>query len=164
MSKKQLLNLPETMDQVPPRSLPPEKPPRGRHPKAPKNNFFARPEARSVQSDGGKKGGSKSSRVGVPNGWSREELIEVRSKAEKTAKRKVKIMADEHNIEDSASKRALEYAVSVIEANVDATRDRLAAARLILDFTKQKPASKNEHTINKAEDFLAALAKEPDAE
>lgn len=73
-------------------------------------------------------------------------------------------MADEHNIEDSASKRALEYAVSVIEANVDATRDRLAAARLILDFTKQKPASKNEHTINKAEDFLAALAKEPDAE
>ncbi len=69
-------------------------------------------------------------------------------------------MADEHKIEDKAALLALEYAVEVVEAGLDPTRDRLAAARLVLDFCKQKPASKNEHTITKAEDFLAALAKD----
>ena len=34
------------------------------------------------------------------------------------------------------------------------TRERLAAARLVLDFTN-RPASKSEVTIGKAEEFLA---------
>ena len=33
------------------------------------------------------------------------------------------------------------------------TRERLAAARLVLDFTKSRPASKSEVTIGKAEEF-----------
>ena len=40
--------------------------------------------------------------------------------------------------------------------------ERLAAARLVLDFTKQKPASKNEVALTKAEDFLASLVTDTD--
>jgi hypothetical protein len=49
---------------------------------------------------------------------------------------------------------------------VGETRERLAAARLVLDFTKSKPASKSDVSISKAEDFLASLLQEdeqPDA-
>ena len=37
------------------------------------------------------------------------------------------------------------------------TRERLAAARLVLDFTKSRPAAKQEVTIGKAEEFLSSL-------
>jgi hypothetical protein len=43
---------------------------------------------------------------------------------------------------------------------VGETRERLAAARLVLDFTKSKPASKSDVSISKAEDFLASLLSE----
>ena len=44
------------------------------------------------------------------------------------------------------------------------TRERLAAARLVLDFTKSRPASKSEVTIGKAEEFLASLLDESEEE
>lgn len=69
-------------------------------------------------------------------------------------------MADELGIdidEDDAAREALEYAVGVIKTNKDGTRDKLAAARLILDFTKKKPATTGEIKMNAAEEFLDAL-------
>jgi hypothetical protein len=36
--------------------------------------------------------------------------------------------------------------------------ERLKAAKLVLEFTKAKPAAKNELTIQRAEDFLEDLA------
>ena len=36
-------------------------------------------------------------------------------------------------------------------------RERVNSARLILEYTKAKPASKSELAISKAEDFLASL-------
>ena len=74
-------------------------------------------------------------------------------------------MADELGIdldEDAGAKAALEYAVGVIETDKDGTRDKLAAARLILDFTKKKPATTGEIKLNAAEEFLAALADKED--
>ena len=70
-------------------------------------------------------------------------------------------MAEEMDIvldEDDAARKALEFAVEVVEADADGTKDKLAAARLILDFTKKKPAADSNVTINTAEEFLAALA------
>jgi len=75
-------------------------------------------------------------------------------------------MSKEHNIEDEYQKEALTTAVEVMRL-VGETRERLAAARLVLDFTKSKPANKSDVTISKAEDFLAALLQEdeqPDAQ
>jgi len=74
-------------------------------------------------------------------------------------------MSDKYNIEDEYQKEALSTAVEVMRL-VGETRERLAAARLVLDFTKSKPASKSDVSISKAEDFLASLLQEdeqPDA-
>ena len=68
-------------------------------------------------------------------------------------------MAEQYNIEDEYAKAALETAVEVMRMVGD-NRERVAAARLVLDFTKQKPASKNEVAISKAEDFLASLVED----
>ena len=65
-------------------------------------------------------------------------------------------MAEKFNIEDDYAKSALETAVEIMEVPGE-TRERLAAARLVLDFTKSRPASKSEVTIGKAEEFLASL-------
>jgi hypothetical protein len=95
----------------------------------------------------------------------RSEVEPIRTEAAAEAKRlKEKIMAQSDRQPDPRSEEALEYAISVVRADVDGTRDRLAAARLVLDFTKEKPAKTAELTIHKAEDFLAALAAEGDEE
>jgi len=75
-------------------------------------------------------------------------------------------MSEKFNIEDEYQKEALATAVEVMRL-VGETRERLAAARLVLDFTKSKPASKSDVSISKAEDFLASLLQEdeqPDAQ
>jgi hypothetical protein len=96
---------------------------------------------------------------GVPDGYSKEQIEPIRAEAKKEAERLVNIMADKFNIEDEYAKKALVTAVEVMNV-VGETRERLAAARLVLDFTKQKPASKNEVSLSKAEDFLASLVTE----
>ena len=53
------------------------------------------------------------------------------------------------------SKAALETAVEVMRMVGD-NRERVAAARLVLDFTKQKPASKSEVALSKLKTSLAA--------
>jgi hypothetical protein len=39
-------------------------------------------------------------------------------------------------------------------------KDKLTAARLVLEFTKAKPAAQAELTVKRAEDYLADIAKE----
>lgn len=68
-------------------------------------------------------------------------------------------MSDKYEIEDEFSKEALKTAVEVMRVDGD-TRSRLSAARLVLDFTKQKPVSKAEVTVGKAEAFLESLLEE----
>ena len=68
-------------------------------------------------------------------------------------------MAEKHNIEDEYSQEALETAVEIMRVPGE-TRERLSAARLILDYTKSKPVSKSEVAVSKAEDFLASLLDE----
>lgn len=68
-------------------------------------------------------------------------------------------MADKMGLEDGYAKEALVAAVEIVRTPGE-TRERLAAARLVLDFTKQKPASKNEVSISKAEAFLESLIEE----
>jgi len=95
----------------------------------------------------------------VPDGHTAETIKPIREKAKKDAKKVVKIMSEKFNIEDQYQKEALETAVEVMRLDGQA-RERLAAARLVLDFTKSKPASKSDVSIHKAEDFLASLLNE----
>ena len=44
------------------------------------------------------------------------------------------------------------------------TKERLSAARLVLEFTEAKPASKSDVTLHQAEVWLEELAAEDDKE
>jgi hypothetical protein len=96
----------------------------------------------------------------------RKKIERARKRGAKKAKAKVEQMAEELGIEldeDSAARKALEYAVAVVETGKDGTREKIAAARLILDFTKKKPATTGEVTLNTTEEFLKVLSeKEPE--
>ena len=62
------------------------------------------------------------------------------------------------------AREALETAVTEMRKKELASKDRLAAARLVLEWTKAKPAAESNVTIKKAEDFLADLAKDAENE
>ena len=141
----------------------------GKHPqKKPKNNYFSTlmstPEGRELRRPWSTKPRKNAGRPkGVPDGYRKHEIEPIRAKAKKEAKEVVKIMADKYNIEDDYSREALETAVEVMRVPGE-TRERLAAARLVLDFTKSKPVTKSEVAVAKAEDFLASLLAEDEAD
>lgn len=133
--------------------------------RAPKNNYFAElaktPEGRLKLSEFAKTKGSKrrGRPPGVPDGHSAKTIAPIRARAKLEAKTVVRIMSKKFNIEDQYEKEALETAVEVMRMDGQ-VRERLAAARLVLDFTKSKPATKSDVSISKAEDFLASLLTE----
>ena len=65
-------------------------------------------------------------------------------------------MAKDEEIDDVYAIEALKAAVEIMR-EPGQNRDRLTAARMVLDFTKTKPAAKSEVTIGKAEAFLESL-------
>lgn len=93
---------------------------------------------------------------GVPDGFRKEQIEPIREAAKEEAKDIVTIMSKKYDIEDEYSKEALGAAVEIMRVPGE-TRERLAAARLVLDFCRSKPASKSDVTVGKAEDFLASL-------
>tara|TARA_B110000967_G_scaffold59612_1_gene61136 strand:+ start:397 stop:918 length:522 start_codon:yes stop_codon:yes gene_type:complete len=147
------------------RAKSPPKPAKEPH-KAPKKNYFSTlmdtPEGRAKRLEWSTKARKNGGRPkGVPDGYRKETIAPMRAQAKKDAKRITEIMSDKFNIEDEYQKEALQTAVEVMRL-VGETRERLAAARLVLDFTKSKPALKSDVSIHKAEDFLASLLIEDD--
>ena len=126
-----------------------------------KNHYFSNlmktPEGRALRKEWSTKKRKNAGRPqGVPDGHTAETIAPVRAQAKKDAEKEVKIMTEKYNIEDEYQKEALKTAVEVMRIDGQ-TRERLAAARLVLDFTKSKPASKSDVSISRAEDFLASL-------
>ena len=99
--------------------------------------------------------------LAVPDGYTKATIEPLRNKAKEEAKKAVAIMTDEN--ENTHAKEALEAAVEILRTPGQ-TRDRLTAARLVLDFTKSKPVSKQEVTVGKAEAFLSSLLDQGDAQ
>ena len=117
------------------------------------------PEGRELRRQWSAKAKGKSGRPkGVPDGYRKETIEPILNKAKKEAKRIVDIMAEKYEIEDEYAKAALETAVEIMRVPGE-NAQRVAAARLVLDFTKQKPVAKSEVTVT-AEDFLSTLAEE----
>jgi len=142
------------------------KPPKKKYPqRAPKRNYFAdlakTEEGRELRKEWSNRPRKNPGRpAGVPNGHTAESIEPIRLKAKEEAKRVVKYMEDNgEKFEDHYAKEAMESAVEIMRTE-GGTRDRLAAARLVLDFTKQKPVTKSDVTVGKAEDFLAGLLAE----
>ena len=158
-----------TTKQRKPRAKSPSKVGKGAAPhKAPKKNYFSTlmetPEGRELRRQWSTKPRKNGGRPkGVPDGYRKADIDPIRAEAKRKADKAVKIMAKEHNIEDDYAQEALRTAVEVMQVPGE-TRERLAAARLVLDFTKSRPASKSEVTIGKAEEFLASLLTDEDDE
>jgi hypothetical protein len=99
---------------------------------------------------------------GSIDGYSRSELNKQRAIAKAEAKEMVKIM-EKKGFEvpkQEFAREAIEAAVETMRMTAINPKDKLAAARLVLDFTMSKPAAQSEVTVRKAEDFLADIAKE----
>lgn len=103
-----------------------------------------------------KKGGRP---LGVPDGYGDGKIKPIVEQAQKDAKKVVSIMKQDYEINDPRAEEALETAVEIMRTPVH-NRDRLQAAKLILDFTKVKPVAKSEVTLNNAEAFLSSLLDE----
>lgn len=98
---------------------------------------------------------------GQPDGMRKDEFFKTRDRVKEEAKKIVEIMEQKLKIEDTYAKEALETAVEIMRMPAE-SRSRLAAAKLILEFTKEKPSTKSEVTVAKAEDFLESILKQND--
>lgn len=70
-----------------------------------------------------------------------------------------KMAANEQLPDDPMAVEALQEAMTVLRSPIP-PRDKIAAARLVLDFTKSKPTARVEHTVKTAEDLLDEMAEE----
>ena len=104
--------------------------------------------------ENGKKGGRPR---GVPDGYSKETIKPARAQAKLDSQKVVELMSDK--LETEYEREALGTAVEIMRTE-GGNRERLQAARLILDFTRSKPATKSDVSISRAEDFLTSLLEE----
>lgn len=107
-------------------------------------------------------------RKGVPNGWAgrRAEADAARAVAQADSIRVYDAMVEQNLLlatNGSDAERAEVALKGVIAISLDVTqppRDRMAAYRTVLEYTKVKPASRADLTVSRAEDFLSGLIGE----
>lgn len=116
-------------------------------------------------------GGKAATRRGVPNGWGTKRLRKRRDRIIEAAKIKAnnvidKLIANGTLDKDGAGNEALKAATEIVlavdaetEAHAYTVRDRLTAAKLVLEYTMSKPAEKKNVTVS-AESFLSGLLDE----
>jgi hypothetical protein len=101
--------------------------------------------------------------LGSIDGYSKTELTKQRKVAKEEAKGIVKYMEETKGFvvpKAEFAREAIVAAVETMRMEAISAKDKLAAARLVLDFTLAKPASQAEVTVKRAEDFLADIAVE----
>ncbi|WP_333571501.1 hypothetical protein [Sphingomonas sp.] len=95
---------------------------------------------------------------GKPRGLTHAQWTAVKEEAKRDAKRIIAKMKDAGQLpDDPRAVEALEKAVTTLRAS-QSPKDVAALGRLILDFTKPKPAQKIDHTVRTAEDILDEMA------
>jgi len=121
-------------------------------------------------------------RNGVPNGMRRRDAIPLWERANELADRFIQIMKDVGELPDDEmvlveqegkepelvsvpntdagkAEAALREAF-VLAVGPSTQQIKIQAINTVLNFTKSKPESKSKLTLNKAEDFLAAVAED----
>lgn len=116
-----------------------------------------------VRCDRAARGETQTTRAGVPDGMRKPKAdvlwAKARVKAEKTmAELKT---AGLLNDADEMASEALQEALTVMRSP-STKQVKLQAAKLVLEYTKAKPAAKSEITVNKAEEWLAAVTADAD--
>jgi hypothetical protein len=117
-------------------------------------------EARAARKAAGKP--INTSRANIPDGMRRDQAKrfwrQARFEASLTMRKLAKAGVIDENTPAEAQE-ALHAALAVMRSPMD-QKTTLAAARLVLDFTKAKPASKSEVTINTAEEWLSHVTRD----
>ncbi len=105
-------------------------------------------------------------KLGHYDGIPLEECIKINAEAAVYAKRVIEKMKENGTIQptdDPRAVEALEGSIEVLRKPVD-QRTKLMAAKIILEYTKSKPASETKVTVNKAEEWLAAIAGDDESD
>jgi hypothetical protein len=107
------------------------------------------------------------SRAGIPTGLTRKTVKRFWQYAKFQATltmKKLKKAGVLDDVADARAEDALHAAISVMKMDALQPKDRIAAARLVLDFTKAKPAQKQDITVSTAEDWLEAVTADNNGE
>lgn len=108
------------------------------------------------------------SRIGVPDGMRKRDALPLWGKAREEAKRFIKIMEDAGKVdavvvpgsEQEMAKKALEEAyVNAVSPMTD-MKNKASFVRIVLEWTKAKPESKNKLTLENSEAWLNALQED----
>lgn len=110
-------------------------------------------------------------RKGVFDGYTKATAEIAWKKAREEAKAIMKHMKENGMVDTPApgdkhaqfAEEALEAAITIVRTPMN-EQQRLAAARLVLDFTKSKPVAKNEVTVKTAEDWLQNVLEDVKAD
>lgn len=96
---------------------------------------------------------------GSYTGFSRAERNKHKAKAKAEAKEIVRIMEKKgYEIPKAEfARESIEVAVELMRMHEIAPRDKLAAARTVLEWTLSKPVAQSEVSVKRAEDFLNAI-------
>jgi hypothetical protein len=94
-----------------------------------------------------------------PQGYTKKSYAKALEAEHPFIDKVLKKMAAEGTLpDDPMAREALEETLVVLRTSEN-HKDKLAAARLLLDFTKPKPTSKTEVTLRTAEDFLDEITE-----
>jgi hypothetical protein len=139
-----------------PRKTKPKPSESGKHVKNPWANKTeeqkAQWKANMLKATAGKQGRPK----GLPDGMGAEKFAIHKAQVAKETKIIMEKIVDENDLttkDGQYAVEALETAVTIMRLQGDA-RNKLGAAKLILEYTKSKPSAKTELTVNTAEDLL----------
>jgi len=98
---------------------------------------------------------------GHSDGITIRRLRSLRARAKREAKIIVEYMMEQNMIpKEGYAKEALETAVEVMRLQEIHPRDKLAASKLVLEYTMSKPATESNISVKTAEDFLDEIAKD----
>lgn len=103
----------------------------------------------------------KKTRFGVPDGMRRAEADRLRAIAREQVKKDMANLkaAGVLDVNDQRAEEAMTATLEVLR-DPGSQQMKLAAAKQVLEWTKAKPATKQDVTINAAEQWLASLADE----
>ena len=98
--------------------------------------------------------------IGNKEGYNRTTIKRARTIALKQVKIDMENIKKNMEVNEMAEE-ALTGALTVLRSP-NTQQTKLAAAKLILEFTRSKPVAKSEVSVNKAEEWLASIANDED--
>lgn len=101
---------------------------------------------------------------GLPDGMGAKKFAIHKAQVEAETKIIMERLVKDNDLnptDDAYAIEALETAVNIMRLQGDA-RNKLGAAKLILEYTKAKPSTKSEVTLNTAEAFLEQVLAQED--